>query len=126
MNTIFFSKLFSKCASENNHFGRGKYSFFSHLWTGAKKHAVSHWIIMAIALVPLLLVQQVANGMIEGIARRIIETSSYHFLFVPNKSTDLSRKSVRDIYVHKLQSVEGVEGVFPEVGGIGDYQKRDE
>lgn len=101
----------------------GQYSFFSHLWTGSKKYAVSHWMIMAIALVPLLLVQQVANGMIEGIARRIIETNSYHFLFVPNKTIDLSKKAVRDVYTQKIQSVEGINGAFPEVKGIGIVRK---
>lgn len=98
---------------------RGKYGFFGLLWTGSRKTAFSHWMIMAIALVPLLLVQQVAQSMIEGIATRIIETDSYHLLFRPYKNELLVEKTVRDVYKDKFKNVEGVTGAYSELRGIG-------
>ncbi|XP_060081222.1 lipoprotein-releasing system transmembrane protein LolE-like [Ylistrum balloti] len=52
--------------------------FFGKIWRSRSTMKGSHWLIIALAIVPFVMVQQIANNMIEGISLRIIETDTAH------------------------------------------------
>lgn len=69
---------------------------------------------VALSVVPLTVVLFVADGMIEGITSRYLETSTYHLQASPFYSmtqTELVAASAR------IAKVPGVDGVFPEMQG---------
>ncbi len=55
-----------------------KYSFFSRIWNGKRSFRFLQVSVMTIAIVPLVLVQQVTKNMIESITYKIIETDTTH------------------------------------------------
>lgn len=78
-----------------------------------KKHGikgvVTHTIIVvAIAMLPLVVVLMVADGMIQGITNRYIETSSYHMRVYSRQPAD-----VLDFqeYEKTIKSIKGIQGV---------------
>lgn len=105
------------------HILKSNYSFFSKMWNSTLYHNAAHWIIIAIALIPLLLVQQVSRSMIESISERIIETDSAHFLFTPYEYDMLVDSEDRDAVISDITRTEGITSAFAEVRGIGIIRK---
>jgi lipoprotein-releasing system permease protein len=71
---------------------------------------------VALSLVPLVVVLVVADGMIQGITSRYIETGTYHLEalpFVGNSLDDLRHAAL------SLDTVPGVTSAFPEMQGPG-------
>jgi lipoprotein-releasing system permease protein len=71
---------------------------------------------VALSLVPLTLVLFVADGMIEGITARYLETSTYHLQAVPAWSLspgELAKAAA------KVARIPGVKAVWPELQGPG-------
>lgn len=71
---------------------------------------------VALSIVPLTVVLFVADGMIEGITSRYLETSTYHLQAAPYYS--LSRAELEE-KADKMAEVAGVAAVFPEMQGPG-------
>lgn len=70
---------------------------------------------IALSLVPLVVVFQVANGMIGGISARFIETSTYHIQVTP---WDQAERNISPAVVERLQAIKGVTWVGPELQGL--------
>lgn len=72
---------------------------------------------VALSLVPLVMVQQVAEGMINGITERFVETGTYHIQAVlrgvSDEEIDISDAAVR------VAALPGVERGQPERQGFG-------
>lgn len=68
---------------------------------------------IALAMVPLITIVIVADGMIEGITARYIELQTYHVRAYVAEDTDLAAAA------EALRAVPGVTGVFVEVEGEG-------
>ncbi len=77
---------------------------------------VSAVVIIGLSLVPLVVVLQVADGMIEGIARRFIETGTYHVRATARRPLT---EQEREQALAKLEQLPGVRHVTPEVQGMG-------
>lgn len=71
---------------------------------------------VALSMVPLVVVQQVADGMIAGIAERFIETGSYHLQAVARTVPD---PGAVDATVARLERIPGVVSAVPERRGFG-------
>jgi len=71
---------------------------------------------IGLSLIPLVVVLEVANGMIEGITRRFIEIGTYHMQISLYGELDLDEEQsvVRD-----LAAVQGVSLAFAERQGVG-------
>lgn len=102
---------------------KNRYHFFHIMWRSKKYGRVAHWIIVAIALVPLILVQQVTRSMIEGISARIIETDSYHILFQPDDNKTLSDVETREALLSALVLDQDVQSAHVEIRGVGLIRK---
>jgi len=71
---------------------------------------------IALSLIPLVVVQQVADGMIEGITRRYLEVGTYHL------QVSLAGRGDPGAYAElqsRLREVEGVTQVVQERQGVG-------
>ena len=83
---------------------------------GSVRRVRSAVIGIGLSLLPLVLVLQVADGMIRGIAERYIETGTYHIQAQP-------RFGAEDVGVRRIaESVAAIDGVryaFPERQGLG-------
>lgn len=89
-----------------------------------KKHGIkgviSHTIIVvAIAMLPLVVVLMVADGMIQGITNRYIETSSYHFRVYSPQPADYIDFDEYEMVKNKLMSINSIESVSLERNGAG-------
>ncbi len=71
---------------------------------------------VALSLVPLILVLEVADGMIEGISRRYIELSSYHLQ--ASSYSAHSREEFQKL-IDMAEKISGIESVIPEKQGLG-------
>lgn len=71
---------------------------------------------IGLSLVPLILVLQVADGMIEGITSRFIEVGTYHLQAV---ATEEQEREKIDELIDVLNRVEGVRLVTYEIQGLG-------
>jgi len=71
---------------------------------------------IGLSLVPLIVVLEVADGMIEGITRRYLEVGTYHAQVVPAE-TDSPEELAK--LVEALRLAPGVRQVIPEQQGIG-------
>lgn len=71
---------------------------------------------IACSLVPLVIVIELADGMIEGIMSRFIELGSYHAQAVPEE-----RRSADQLIAaaRRAASMPGVEGAYAEMQGVG-------
>lgn len=93
-----------------------KYSFFKNIWGSGSTRRSSTWIVITIAIVPLVMVQQIANNMIEGISLRIIETDSSHLSMNAGiYSTKTGRESVMSV----LNKNPNVTFTYQELRGVG-------
>ena len=71
---------------------------------------------IGLSLIPLVVVLEVADGMIEGITRRYLEVGTYHF------QVTLSGNATLDSYeslAERLRSSKGITRVIPERQGMG-------
>lgn len=76
-----------------------------------------------LSLVPLIVVIEVANGMIEGITSRFIEIGTYH---LQTKSYGNEGEGDYTEVVERLRSTDGISSAFPFIDGIGlAYAKND-
>ncbi len=67
---------------------------------------------IALSVIPLVVVQQVADGMISGIVRRFVETGSYHIQAI-------ARGAPETVPVREITDVSGVLSVQQERQGFG-------
>lgn len=76
---------------------------------------------VAVSLVPLVVVQQVADGMIRGIVERFIETGSYHLQAHRRggMGTFAGMDDDGETRLEQLRAVPGVQVVIPERQGFG-------
>ncbi|MBN1837679.1 MAG: ABC transporter permease, partial [Spirochaetales bacterium] len=71
---------------------------------------------IGLSLIPLLVVLEVADGMIEGITRRYVEVGTYHAqVLVPGSESPGEFAGLAET----LRRVPGVTQVIPERQGIG-------
>jgi len=71
---------------------------------------------VALSLVPLVVVLEVANGMIEGITARYIEVGTFHLQV---KSLTAASDAEFDSALSSIRSVPGVTGAFSAYSGLG-------
>lgn len=79
-----------------------------------RRRMIGAILAIAVSIIPLLLVMQVTDGMIEGITRRYVEIGTFH-LQVRNFSED--EETDPAAFAKALETVEGVKLVFPFVYG---------
>jgi lipoprotein-releasing system permease protein len=94
------------------------FRFFSREWHKRSEHKQLRNAVFGIALslVPLILVQEVANGMIEGITRRYLEIGSFHLQVKHYGEPD---KKDAEFIESLIEEVEGVKHVIPIKQGLG-------
>lgn len=98
--------LFSKAKFKDNTHG-GKSLFGAMLCIG-------------ISLVPLVGVQVVSQGMIDGITGRMIGLSSHDMqVRINSYSTQIDSADKLEHFADRVKSVSGVSDVFPEIQGMG-------
>ncbi|WP_018526879.1 ABC transporter permease [Alkalispirochaeta alkalica] len=73
-------------------------------------------LAVAISLVPLVVVQHVADGMIRGIVERFVETGSYHIQAIPQ--SDISRDEWEELS-REVLALPGVRSTLVEHQGFG-------
>ena len=78
-----------------------------------QSHVRGAAMAIGLAMVPLIVLSIVADGMIEGITSRYIELKTYHARAYLAESAD-AESALRDI-----RAVPGVSGAFLEIGGQG-------
>ena len=98
-----------------------RYSFFKKIWATSFTKNSSIWIIIAIAIIPLVMVQQIADSMIEGISRRIIETDSAHVRVKMNTGIKASTLSN---FTNMLQNESYITFAYKELNGVGILQNK--
>jgi lipoprotein-releasing system permease protein len=80
-----------------------------------KRHALGAILGVAFSLVPLIVVQQVSSGMIEGISRRFLEIGSFH---LQAKQFIQGERGITET-AELLSDIEGVTLAMPIVEGLG-------
>lgn len=83
---------------------------------GGRGRLIGAIVGVALSMVPLVVVQQVAEGMIGGIAERFIEMGSYHLQAVARQTPDPETVSAM---VPRLEEISGVVSAVPERQGFG-------
>jgi len=71
---------------------------------------------VALSIVPLVVVQQIADGMISGIVSRFIEVGSYHLQVIPRGDVD---SDALGTVASGVNDLEGVTLAIPERQGFG-------
>ncbi len=85
---------------------------------GTKKYDLIGTILaIALSLLPLIVVLEVANGMIEGITRRLIEVGTYH-LQVSSGFRDISEDQLEATLI-KIKNISGINTAIIERQGFG-------
>ena len=85
---------------------------------GTKKYDLIGTILaIALSLLPLIVVLEVANGMIEGITRRLIEVGTYH-LQVSSGFRDISEDQL-EATLTKIKNISGINTAIIERQGFG-------
>lgn len=79
-----------------------------------RKRMIGAILGIAVSLIPLVLVMQVAEGMIEGITRRYVEIGTFH-LQVKN-FTENGESETSD-FIQEIKTIRGIKTVFPVVEG---------
>ncbi len=77
---------------------------------------VSAILIIGLSLVPLVVVLQVADGMIEGIVTRFIETGTFHIRAAARRS--VAQDEITES-LERLRDLPGVRYAGPELQGMG-------
>ncbi len=84
--------------------------------SSAKKSLRGAIMGIALSIVPLVVVLQLADGMIEGIMRRFIELGTYQAQARPQRAQ--SADDLRD-FAAGVAEIPGVKAVYPELQGSG-------
>lgn len=89
-----------------------------------KKHGIKgvvfHTVIVvAIAMLPLVVVLMVADGMIQGITSRYLETSSYHMRVYSRQPADVINFEKYQNTIDDIKSIPGIRDVELERSGAG-------
>jgi len=84
--------------------------------SGIHSHLRSALLGITLSIIPLILVLEVSDGMIEGITRRFIELGTYHMQIIPRGETD--SKTLERVY-KQMEKTEGVSNVSWEHQGLG-------
>lgn len=92
----------------------GRYLFRSA--GGNRRRTLSAVAGIALSMVPLVLVMELADGMIRGITARYIETGTYHLQAYPAQEFDLQGAAA---ITEGLGEIEGVEHAAVEHRGVG-------
>ncbi len=82
------------------------------LFQTRRKQSIAAILSMALGILPIILVQEVAIGMIEGMSGRIIETSLYHVN--AHRQTPVINEDIDGI-LQELQQDPRVEGAYLEL-----------
>lgn len=82
---------------------------------GASRLLVSSSLAMALGLIPLVVVLSIADGMIESISSRTLETALYHVQLWPLVAPD---PEARPRLEAALKAVPGFRGLWPEQKGF--------
>jgi lipoprotein-releasing system permease protein len=80
-----------------------------------KRHALGAILGVAFSLVPLIVVQQVSSGMIEGISRRFLEIGSFHLQARSFQNGDETFEEI----ARRISAHPGVRLAVPVVEGLG-------
>jgi lipoprotein-releasing system permease protein len=80
------------------------------------KRLVAAIVGVFLSLIPLIVVIEVTNGMIQGITNRFIEVGTFH---LQAQTFDSSIPEEYTAAVDSIQAVEGVTGVYPFITGLG-------
>ncbi|MEX2445302.1 MAG: FtsX-like permease family protein [Alkalispirochaeta sp.] len=83
---------------------------------GGRGRLIGAIVGVALSMVPLVVVQQVAEGMIGGIAERFIETGSYHLQAVARQTPDPEALAA---VVSRTEDLPGVTSATAERRGFG-------
>lgn len=83
---------------------------------GNRRRTISAIAGIALSMVPLILVMELADGMIRGITSRYVETGTYHLQAYP--SGDLSPAEFR-ARAQELREIPGVQNSVVEHRGVG-------
>ncbi|MFP4426286.1 MAG: ABC transporter permease [Spirochaetaceae bacterium] len=83
---------------------------------GNRRRTLSAVAGIALSMVPLILVMEMADGMIRGITARYIETGTYHLQAYPGAEIEL--EGLRQA-AEELLAVPGITSVSPEHRGVG-------
>ena len=94
-----------------------------------KKHGIKgvvfHTVIVvAIAMLPLVVVLMVADGMIQGITSRYLETSSYHMRVYSRQPADVIDFDKYSETIDKIKNIPGIKDVELErtAAGVGVFE----
>ena len=79
---------------------------------------LSSSLAMALGLVPLVVVLSIADGMIDGISARTIETALYHVQAWPISGSEETREQTRGRLEASLRPVPGFRSLWPEQQGF--------
>ncbi len=83
---------------------------------GLSPHLRGSIVGIGLSLIPLIVVLEVSDGMIEGITRRYLELGTYHLQVHPAPGTDSAEVEAA---AARLREAPGVRGVFRERQGMG-------
>lgn len=85
-----------------------------------KRHTLGAILGIAFALIPLITVQQVASGMIEGISRRFLEIGTFHLQArgYTESGSEVPDQDMEEI-AGLIESIPSVTLAVPQVEGIG-------
>lgn len=90
-----------------------RYLFGTDRKSGRVRGAV---VAIALSLVPLMVVLEVADGMIEGITARSIEVGTYHLQAIA--TGNITERSTQ-VTARVIGALPGVTGAYPERQGLG-------
>ena len=91
-------------------------TLFSRSGSGAFRHIRGAIIGAAISIIPLVVVLEIADGMMQGIVDRYMEISSFHMQVSLNNSEAVDKAAE---LLEKIRNIEGVTYVFPYTQGGG-------
>ena len=88
--------------------------------SNARRSLTGAFLCIAISLVPLVMILTVSNGMIKGMTSRMIGLSSSHLSVILHPDIEESQSPQNLVKLsEKMNEVDGVTKVFPEIQSIG-------
>ncbi len=82
-----------------------------------KYNLIGTILAIALSLIPLIVVLEVANGMIEGITRRLIEVGTYH-MQISSGFRDVPEAELEET-LRKIKNIVGINSAIIERQGFG-------
>ncbi len=96
----------------------GLRAFWSPNGRSSSRFLLSSSLAMALGLVPLIVVLSIADGMIDGISSRTIETSLYHVQLWSVAASNPDRVEAGRQLTDTLRAIPGFRSVWPEQQGF--------